>query len=630
MVKIVTFDIWDTILKRKCHPEEIKLATCKYITYKYKNKIKKEYKTIYDILKLRNKIEWDLGIENEKKGFDREYIISDVFKKLNLQLFDTIVNNFEDELLSFELSHEKKMSFVNSEIYELINKYSGCDLYCISDFYMSSKQLKELFKEKGILKYFKEIYSSADFLLNKRSGNLFNKFKNDLNIDYNSILHIGDNAVADIEIPANLGINTYKIENNSNYLNIPNRKLNYNKILGLSKQKNLYNIGKELSIIPYYFVLKILTQELSNNTKTIYYFTREGEFFSKVHQIINHNNFYNTKSCNEKILEVSRMATFCPSLKEFSIKELMNIWKQYNKQSVKTLYLSLNIDINKYLDFFEKYSIDINEFINEPWKDKKIKKLFSDNEFIFKMRNEIKDRKDGLLKYFKNKSIDNDNREIVVVDIGWRGTIQDNIAKIFNNKHIRGYYLSILKYFNVQPKNVEKISIIEETEFINKYIGGLITFFEMLFIPETGSVVDYTDGKANRKILENEYKMIKEYITEIQRGMLDGVKVLDEYFAIHPYDISQLYNLFKEKIISVRTKPNKKLVDVYFKLVLNDTFGSGKYVEKNIKLNFFDKLNFKKCIILMRKESWKEAFLVHNNLKMLSFIIKLKKILKRQ
>ena len=40
MQKIISFDIWDTIIKRKCHPEEVKLATARYIILKYENKLK--------------------------------------------------------------------------------------------------------------------------------------------------------------------------------------------------------------------------------------------------------------------------------------------------------------------------------------------------------------------------------------------------------------------------------------------------------------------------------------------------------------------------------------------------------------------------------------------------------------
>ena len=87
MDKLVSFDIWDTIIKRKCHPEEVKLKTSRYIWLKYNNILKDEYKDIYKLLKKRNKIEETIGKENEKLGNDFEYKISDVFKKLCDEVF---------------------------------------------------------------------------------------------------------------------------------------------------------------------------------------------------------------------------------------------------------------------------------------------------------------------------------------------------------------------------------------------------------------------------------------------------------------------------------------------------------------------------------------------------------------
>ncbi len=52
MAKIISFDIWDTILKRKCHPEEIKLHTANYLMLKHEQNLKEKYKNIYEILKL--------------------------------------------------------------------------------------------------------------------------------------------------------------------------------------------------------------------------------------------------------------------------------------------------------------------------------------------------------------------------------------------------------------------------------------------------------------------------------------------------------------------------------------------------------------------------------------------------
>ena len=44
MAKIISFDIWDKILKRKCHPEEIKLYTANYLMLKHEQNLKEKYK----------------------------------------------------------------------------------------------------------------------------------------------------------------------------------------------------------------------------------------------------------------------------------------------------------------------------------------------------------------------------------------------------------------------------------------------------------------------------------------------------------------------------------------------------------------------------------------------------------
>ena len=144
MAKIISFDIWDTIIKRKCHPEEIKLATARYIVLKYENKLKEKYKNIYEILKKRDEIEAKECKENKENGFDEECRILDVFKILEKEIFEEEIN-IEEELLKEEIEQEKKVIYINPEILPIFEKYKDLKMYCISDFYMSSDNLKELF-----------------------------------------------------------------------------------------------------------------------------------------------------------------------------------------------------------------------------------------------------------------------------------------------------------------------------------------------------------------------------------------------------------------------------------------------------------------------------------------------------
>lgn len=624
MLKLISFDIWDTLLKRKCMPEEIKLYTCQYIFFKYKQNLKDEYKNIYKIKSLRNDIEYELSLECEKNGNDKECDILDVFKQLNKQIFKKPIKGIEEELIKVEVEEEKKKSYINPQIEPILKKYEKYDKICISDFYISSKYLEEILKYHKLLHIFKKVYSSCDYKLNKRSGRLFKLVIKEQKINEKDMLHIGDNPQADFEVPNSLGINTQKIENYNKSNKIENRTLNYKDIIGVKNISTMYEGGKFLSIIPYYFILKIILEENNKGTTNVYYFTREGEFFSEVHKIIRNNNYYYTNNCQEQILEVSRMATFSPSIPNFSIDSLMNVWNQYNKQSLKDLYITLNINITKYKDYFVKYNLDTDEKIQNPWENKNIQKLFQDKNYINKMNKEIVQKREELLKYFLSKKISNDNKPLTVVDIGWRGTIQDNIARIFSKKEITGYYLSLFDFFNVQGNNVKKYSIVEEKEFIQKYIGHLITFFEMIFIPDSGSVINYIDGKANRKIVDEEYKSNIKYIKDLQKGMLDGVKLLDEYFYLHPYNIEDIYLLFKSRIRQIKLNPPKPLINAYFNVVLNNNFGAGNYVLKDKKISFKERLKIKKLLSSLRNESWKEAFLLKNKLYILYLAVRIK------
>ena len=77
---IISFDIWDTIIKRKCHPEETKLHVANYMVLKYGEHLKQKYKDIYEILKLRNQIEYEECKKNKDSGHDDECNITKVFK----------------------------------------------------------------------------------------------------------------------------------------------------------------------------------------------------------------------------------------------------------------------------------------------------------------------------------------------------------------------------------------------------------------------------------------------------------------------------------------------------------------------------------------------------------------------
>ena len=637
MSKIISFDIWDTIIKRKCHPEEIKLHTAKYIVLKYEEQLKEKYNNIYEILKERDLIEENICKENKEKGFDDECRIIDVFRELQKHIFKNEITDISDELLKEEIEQEKRCIFINPDILPIFEKYKDMKMYCISDFYMGADSLKILLDYLKLPVKIEKIYSSADYLLNKRSGNLYKEAEKELGIAPNQHIHVGDNQHSDINMAQSLGIETIKtIKTEFEFVPEKGRKFNFdlNSIKKDTKSENnrLFNSGVDLAPLLYFFGYSIVEYAIKNKTDRVFYQTREGETFIKIHELIKENNPFGVELPECETMEVSRMATFSASLKEFSIPELLRLWSQYRVQSMKALFKTLAINIEPYKEFLGKYDINVEDNIIEPWFDLRVQNLCADKEFTDKIQIELNRKREELLKYFKEKkNIINDDKPLFVVDIGWRGTIHDNLAHIFTNKIIGGYYLTLYDFYNLQPKNTYKISYLDDVTIRNNEIACIITLLEWIYNPGTGSVIEYKDGEAIRKAKEEEKEIVKKYIKPLQEGMFEGAKIINEYMKYHPYEASETKKYVYELIRKIKTNPSKELVDAYYSMVFNDTFGTAEYVEKDGKLKGIQKYNIIKCRNILRNEYWKEAFIVYNNIEYMNILTsakgKIRKIL---
>lgn len=635
MAKTISFDIWDTIIKRKCHPEEIKLHTANYIVLKYENKLKEKYKDIYEILKLRDEIEVQECNKNKNNGNDDECQIIEVFKLIQKEIMEENIGDISKELLKEEIEQEKRVIYLNPDILPIFEKYKDLKKYCISDFYMGAESLKELLEYVNVPIKIEKIYSSADYLLNKRTGNLYKKAEEEIGIKPSEHIHVGDNQFSDIEVAKKLGIETIRMEK-VNFDFIPEKGRNFKfDLSSVKKDENIkenriFNSGVDLAPVLYFFGYTIIEYAIKNKIKKIYYQTREGETFIKIHELIKDNNPFGVDIPEGEILEVSRMATFVASLNEFSISELLRLWSQYRTQSINALFKTLAIDIAPYKKYIEKCDIKTDEEIVEPWFDLRVQKLCDDKEFTDKINKEFTRKRKELLEYFeKKKGIKNDDEPIFVVDIGWRGTIHDNLAHIFNNKTIGGYYLTLYDFYNLQPKNTYKVSFIDDEKIKNNEVASMIALLEWIYNPGTGSVIEYKNGEAIRKAKTEEMKIVKEYIKPLQEGMLEGCKIINEYMKYHPYQAVETKQKVYETLINTKVNPSKELIEAYYSMVFNDIFGTAEYVKKDDKLSAIQKLNIFKCRNKLRKEPWKEAFIIYNNMNYINVLMHIKTIIKK-
>ena len=636
--KVITFDIWDTILKRTCHPEEIKIHTLRYYYYKEYFKIKEEYRNELTLYRLRDSIEVEEYEKAREKGVDGECnfreVLATLIERTHLGT-EKEKETLKKELPEYEINREIEKTYINPLITDIFKEYDKNKKYCISDFYMPKEDLIKILNAHGLDKKFKEIYVSADIMKTKRDeGHLFEYFSEKENIKYENMIHVGDNQHSDIDMAKRYGIETIKIPNPKKYNfdinNLGNIDLKLHNIKkdasteNLAKltrenlkeyKKSLYNQGIEFSAIAYYYIYDIIIDAVLKGYDKIYYQTREGETFIKFHEIIEKNNPFPFKVPKAELIEVSRVATFAASLDEFNVQNLLRIWSQYRAQSMKALFKSLDIDIEKYDEYFKKYDIDKEMTIYEPWFNFKVTTLLQDKEFKKEIEEELKEKRERLLEYLKGKGIENkEGNKIYLVDIGWRGTIQDNLAFVLDKVHIEGGYIALFDYYNPQRENVAKRALIRDSKVTWEYVALTLTIYEMMFSSDTKSVAGYENGKAIRKGKKEEVDFVKNIILPIREGMIDGAKYIAKFMKerdiMEDMYLGYLYNLARE----IKENPSKILVEAYYSLVYNETFGTGEYLNGRQKVTGLKRFNIIYVRNLMRNEPWKESLIVGNDL----------------
>lgn len=363
------------------------------------------------------------------------------------------------------------------------------------------------------------------------------------------------------------------------------------------------------------FILWIEKVCVEKKIKKIYFFTREGIFFKKIYDEIMKRDLHFKNSLQVEVLEVSRIATFAPSIKKIGIEELKRMWGLYQTQSMNACLISLSLNPDEFNMYFDAYGLNQYEMIKNPEKDVRVNAFFSDKEVQNKINRQLLDKRELLEQYCKLKGIKQGEKDrIAVVDIGWRGTIQDNLCRIFPDIEWNGFYLCLDQFINEQPINAIKYGYLNQ---INpKIVLRYPTPIEMICNSAEGSVVGYSERNGIiyvEHVNEEKENMVhKLYTNNLQTMILRRIAFLCSK------ELTQ-EQLLTEGVCAIHRfllYPPKVAARAFFSLNHNETFGTGGFVSKRCTISkklffqsYFDKEARKKLKVCLYKTSWAQAYL---------------------
>jgi hypothetical protein len=270
-------------------------------------------------------------------------------------------------------------------------------------------------------------------------------------------------------------------------------------------EKNLF---PELATPLFYFIEKLYAALIEQGDKHVYFLAREGQPLKRMFDMYQDKVGGHIKS---HYLEVSRRSTLLPSLASLAEENFETLFRQYRRISLFEFLSSLGLEawaknIALAIGLQNGEEVLREEDFPTSLTFNSIKKLQLFRELYESERIE---RRLAFISYLTQMSGEILPTTMVVVDVGWKGTIQDNLfALLCKNgnrrvKKLSGYYLGLVAAGAANPCN-QKIgllfSVVGDPTPKFRIFNENRTLFEVLLAADHGSIVSYettADGRAS-------------------------------------------------------------------------------------------------------------------------------------
>jgi putative hydrolase of the HAD superfamily len=218
MIKHISFDLWLTLIKS--HPE-FKKKRADFLRKEF-NPLGFTLEEVIEIVQNTDKVSDRINEINGKK-LQTELMYKRILLKLGNRA--EIINDdllVEIKKIVNKLFMNYQPEFLNSSIHSMLNtlKTKGFDLNISSNTgFIEGNIITPTLKNLNIYDYFNFLVYSDEINASKPSFDFFNKVYEQINLQKNVVLHIGDNYKADYEGALNYGFKALHIKNKQYTIN---------------------------------------------------------------------------------------------------------------------------------------------------------------------------------------------------------------------------------------------------------------------------------------------------------------------------------------------------------------------------------------------------------------------------
>lgn len=289
----------------------------------------------------------------------------------------------------------------------------------------------------------------------------------------------------------------------------------------------------ELADTLFYWIGLLHKNLIDNAIEQVFFLSREGQLLKRMFDLYCNRVGVRVQS---HYLEVSRRSTLLPSLASLSEEKFETLFRQYRSMSLLEFLSSIGL---------EAYCAELSESLGLTAREATQRvDDFPGSELFANLKalpgfNEVYDlerlsRRAAFMRYLSSLTEDEIPANLVVVDVGWKGTIQDNLYALLCTessspvKSVTGYYIGLVAEGAVGPNNLKKgllFSVVDSPTPRFHVFNENRALFEILLAADHGSVASYeVDANGKARAIHgsfDEKDMLEQLVFPVQRDIFE-------------------------------------------------------------------------------------------------------------
>lgn len=580
---LITVDIWDTLILRNRPADAAKTATGRRIGMLSSRLAEGTRIDPFAVASIRVEVEAELAASTPSEEYELSEVIEGTLRRVGHPATEETAE-LARSLAEGEAADEIRWSYPNAAIIDLI-KDAAQPVALLSDFYMSGDLLSRVVKE--VTELTEPLFVSVDMGLSKRlGGEAFGVVRAEYGTRPERHLHVGDNQHSDVEQQIKGGGLALQVprpdrfpapgEFNRDNLDECWVELDRQIIDRLPETDDCFVLaGRALAPLAVGLVDLAVEQAVSAGVDRVHYLSREGAFLKEVHEVseplLRPGNLAEIAPIH---LEVSRLATFAASLEEPVRHSLHRMWSMYANQSVAAMLTSIGIDPAAVGDHLAEAGLTADTQLSDASTDPRIRDLFDMPDFARLVTDHIGESRSLLRDYVTGQTDLTD--PFVVVDIGWRGTIQDNLVRALEVDNSIGVYFGLFPFLNAQAPGTSKVALTFDGNRGDEYgFAEPPAVLERPWTADIPSTIGYQrGGDGVRPIRVREPGAVSEGISAFQRGTIEAAPIVAEWIAGMGLCAELLRPGLMARTRRLWADPPSAVADIWFESDHDDTFGA--------------------------------------------------------